>query len=239
MAPGELPGASLPNCTGDLHGLASVGCGRLGEGAGPRPGLPEGALGQGPTCRRCVPPGGAAASTGPRAPARWAPRPPSARTWVAPSPSVWSAGRTASSGLRISSTGRCWARAALARPSRCGACQGGRGSSGGDLLALHPLPTSVPRKPHWKGVWLPDSLARARLPPGLVELAGGGALLYRGRLNEGGRGTVASQSRDGRAAQADPEGFLPQGPLTQPNVGHSPPSHSGDQPSPASDVICL
>ena len=164
--PGELPGASLPDCTGDLHGLASVGRGRLGEGAGPRPGLPRGALGQGPTCRRCVPPGGAAASTGPRAPAHWAPRPPSTRTWVAPSPSVWSAGRTASSGLQISSTGRCWARAASARPSRCGARWGGRGPSGGDLLALHPLPTSVPMKPHWKDVWLLYSLASAHLPSG-------------------------------------------------------------------------
>lgn len=35
---------------GNLHGLASVAHGRLGEGAGLRPGVPQGTLGQGPTC---------------------------------------------------------------------------------------------------------------------------------------------------------------------------------------------
>lgn len=158
-----------------------------GKGAGLRPGLPP----RGPrpgahllaAGTGCVPPGGAAASTGPRAPARWAPRPPSARTWVAPSPSVWSAGRTASSDLRTSSTGRCWARAASARPSRYRARQAGMGlwvGAGGqsvcDPLVLHPPPTSVPRKPQQMGIWLPDSLARALLHLGLPELVRGRGL---------------------------------------------------------------
>lgn len=167
MVPGELPGPTLPDY-GRFTWTGIGGAWQAGEGAGPSArGPPD----TGGTWHWCVSPGGAAASTGPRAPAPWAPRPPSARTWVAPSLSVWSAGRTASFGLRISSMGRCWAKAASARPSRYGACQGGRGPPGGDLLALHPLPTSVPRKPQWKGVWLPGSLARACLPLGLLELA--------------------------------------------------------------------
>lgn len=60
-------------------------------------------------------PGGAAVLTRPRVPAH---QPPTARTWVAPNPSEWSADHTASSGHLTSSMGRCWARAVSARPSR-------------------------------------------------------------------------------------------------------------------------
>lgn len=66
----------------------------------------------------CAFPGGAAALTRPRVPARWPHQPPSARTWVALSPFAWSAVHTVSSGPRTSSMGRCWARAASARPLR-------------------------------------------------------------------------------------------------------------------------
>ena len=47
---------------------------------------------------------------------------------------------------------------------------------------------------------------------------------------------MASQSRDERAAQTDPEGFLPQAPLLSP-MWAAHPLHTHDQPSPASDVL--
>lgn len=176
----------------------------------------------------CVPPGGATASTDLQVPAHWAPLPPSAGTWGAPSPCVWFAGHTASSGRRTSSTGRCWARAASARPSRYRACRAWTGQEweqGGRRVQ----PISPPSSPQclqeatWKG--LPDSQA-SLLHLGLRELVRGRVPTPdKPRTLGGGCWEVAA----GRAAQPHPEGLILSLMPTHLGSGLLSPSHSPQQ----------
>lgn len=151
------------------------GAGRgLASPRGPQPGVH---LPSGDTGHVCVSPGGATASTDLREPAHWAPLPPSAGTWGALSPFAWFAGHIASSGHRTSSTGRCWARAASARPSRYRACRAWTGQeweqAGGQMQPISPTSShQCLQEATWKG--LPGSLARL-LHLGLLELVRGRA----------------------------------------------------------------